>query len=134
MADFCEKGYWWAVLPYDLIKDLPNLKLSPSAVKPERDRRPRLLVDHTWSKVNQQTEPFFAKPVMQFGKALPRLFYRVHRSDPKFGKVYLSKYDLNDGFYRMGLIPDQAPNLAVILPPYEGEPQLVAIPLVCTMG
>ena len=133
MADFCERGFW-VVLPYDLVRHLDELKLSPSAVKPERDRRPRLLVDHTWFGVNDATQEYPAKEVMQFGHALPRVLHRVHHSNPSFGPVYLAKFDISDGFYRMATIPKQAPNLAVILPPYDGEPQLVAIPLVCTMG
>ena len=133
MADFCERGFW-AVLPFDSVKDLEELKLSPSAVKPERDRRPRLINDHTWFGVNDATEEYVAKEVMQFGNALPRILHRVHHSNPAFGPVYLAKFDISDGFYRMATNPKQAPNLAVIMPPYDGEPQLVAIPLVCTMG
>ena len=133
MADFCERGFW-AVLPFDSVKDLEELKLSPSAVKPERDRRPRLIIDHTWFGVNAATEEYVAKEVMQFGNALPRILHRVHHSNPAFGPVYLAKFDISDGFYRMATNPKQAPNLAVIMPPYDGEPQLVAIPLVCTMG
>ena len=133
MADFCERGFW-VVLPYDMVKHLPNLKLSPAAVKPERDRRPRLLVDHTWWGVNDATEPYFAKGVMQFGRALSRLLYRIHHSNPKFGTSFLAKFDLSDGFYRMATRPSDAPNLAVVMPKYPDEPQLIAIPLVCTMG
>lgn len=133
MSDFADRGFW-AILPYELVKDLPNLKLSPAAVKPERERRPRLLVDHTWHGVNQATEDFFAKEVMQFGRALPRLLFRIHHSNPAFGEVFLAKFDISDGFYRMATDPDQAPNLAVMMPRYPNEPQLIAIPLVCTMG
>ena len=37
MADFCERGFW-AVLPLEAVEHLEQLKLSPSAVKPERTR------------------------------------------------------------------------------------------------
>jgi hypothetical protein len=39
MADMFEKGQWIA-LPFDQVKDLPNLRISPIGVVPQRDRRP----------------------------------------------------------------------------------------------
>ena len=47
MSEFIENKFW-VVLPYELIRGLPSLQLSPSAVKDERDRKPRLLSDHSW--------------------------------------------------------------------------------------
>jgi hypothetical protein len=44
MAEFCEKDFW-VVLPYHMVRCLPGLKLSPLGVIPQRDRRPRLIVD-----------------------------------------------------------------------------------------
>ena len=58
---------------------------------------------------------------------------KIHRADPRYGPVYLAKYDLSDGFYRMHLAPADMFKLATMLPVMEGEEQLVAIPLVCTM-
>ena len=46
----------------------------------------------------------------------------------------MAKFDIADGFYRLFLDPDDAPKLAVLMPRYEGEPQLVAVPLSLTMG
>ena len=46
----------------------------------------------------------------------------------------MAKFDISNGFYRLFLDPDNAPKLAVLMPRYEGEPQLVAIPLSLTMG
>jgi hypothetical protein len=49
--------------------------------------------------------------------------------------VHLSKYDIKDGYYHMFLHADDCPWLASIMPRYEGEEQLIAIPMVaCTMG
>ena len=39
MANNIENKFWM-VLPYDLVRDQPNLMLSPAAVKEERERRP----------------------------------------------------------------------------------------------
>ena len=51
MLDFCQQGYW-VVLPYDVAVTLPGLRISPLGVVPQRDRRPRLIVDYTFSGVN----------------------------------------------------------------------------------
>jgi hypothetical protein len=58
----------------------------------------------------------------------------VRHADPKYGPVYLSKHDIKDGFYWMFLKADDCIRLAIILPKYEGEPQLIAVPMAATMG
>jgi hypothetical protein len=133
MADFVESGFY-AVLPYTHVRDLPGLRLSPLGIKEERDRRARLVVDHTWFGVNQNTVEYTTKEAMQFGGTLYRILSKIHHADPKYGPVYLAKYDVKDGFYRMMVRPEHTPSLCVILPRYEGEVQMVAVPLVLTMG
>ena len=46
----------------------------------------------------------------------------------------MAKFDISDGFYCLFLDPNDAPKLAVLMPRYEGELQLVAMPLSLTMG
>ena len=46
MAELMESWYW-TVLPYRSVRHLPNLRLSPAAVKEERARKPQLLCDHS---------------------------------------------------------------------------------------
>lgn len=134
MCEFIEDGFW-SVLPYELVKDLPGLRLSPAQIKEERDRKPRFIADHTFWEINENTIRSTAPmDAMQFGGALHRLLHKVRHANPKHGKVYISKYDLKDGFYRIHLRPSQCPSLAVVLPEYEGMPRLVAVPLVLTMG
>ncbi len=137
MAELIESKFW-AVLPYDLIRHLEELMLSPAAVKEERDRKPRLLCDHSWpwpwGSTNESTVPHAPPEAMQFGGTLHRLLYLVRHADPKFGPVRINKQDLKDAFYRMFLRALDCLHLALILPRYEGEPQLVAIPLATTMG
>ena len=72
--------------------------------------------------------------VMQFGGALSRILWLLQHADPAEGPVYMAKFDISDGFYRLFLDPDDAPKLAVLMPKYDGEPQLVAVPLSLTMG
>lgn len=100
MADFVESGFY-AVLPYSKVRHLPGLRLSPLGIKEERDRRARLVVDHTWFLVNQNTLELTPKEAMQFGGALYRVLYRVHHADARYGPVYLAKFDVKDGYYRM---------------------------------
>ena len=71
---------------------------------------------------------------MQFGGALPQILFYARHANPKFGPARANKNDVKDAFYRMHLKLSHCPKLASIMPRYEGEPQLVAIPMSCTMG
>ena len=137
MSEFIDNKFW-VVIPYELARELPNLQLSPAAVKDERDRKPRLLSDHSWDwgwpSVNESTLPHAPPEAMQFGRALDRILYQVRHSNPKFGPPRLCKHDIKDGFYRMFLRAQDCPRLALVLPRYDNEPQLVAIPNSSTMG
>jgi hypothetical protein len=133
MADYIEKGFW-VVLPYHLVKDLPNLRLSPIGVVPQRNRRPRPIVDYTFFGVNTATQPNVPYESMQFGRMLERMLRRVLLADPTKGKTYLIKVDLADGFYRQFLAPADIPKLGVTFPSAPGEPPLVALPLRLPMG
>jgi hypothetical protein len=65
-VDFLQKRFW-TILPYRLLRHLPNLRLSPLGVVPQRDRRPRLIVDLSYYFVNQECTPVAPKEAMQFG-------------------------------------------------------------------
>ena len=137
LAEFVESKFW-AVLPYPLVREL-ELMLSPAAVKEERERKPRLLCDHSWpwsgwTSVNDSTLAHAPPEAMQFGRTLTRLLTDIRHSNPKFGPVRTAKYDIKDGFYRLFLRARECLRLSLVLPKYEGETQLVAIPLACTMG
>ena len=58
----------------------------------------------------------------------------VRHANPKYGPVRASKQDIKDGFYRLFLKALDCLRLAVILPKYDDEPQLIGIPMACTMG
>jgi hypothetical protein len=133
MADFCRQGFW-VVLPLDEVIDMELLRLSPLGVVPQRDRRPRLINDLTFSDVNANTIKTGPAEAMQFGRALQRILYQVRHSNPEHGPVYASKLDVADGFYRLGVNTRQALRLACLLPREQQEPQLVGIPLALPMG
>ena len=134
MCDFAEDGFWTLLL-YDLIKDLPGLRLSPAQIKEEKDRRPRFIADHSYSAVNEHSLRCTAPAeAMQFGGAMYCLLYNLRHSNPRHGLVYISKYDVKDGFYRVHLRPAHCLSLCVTMPHYDGLPPLVVVPLVLTMG
>lgn len=132
MLEFCQQGFW-TVLPLHIALLLPNLQLSPLGVVPQRNRRPRLIVDYTYSKVNDDTLRLAPPDAMQFGKALQRILTKIVHADPTYGPVWLSKIDIADGFYRIGLRPSDVPRLGVILPTSTDIP-LVALLLSLPMG
>ena len=133
MADMIRKGYW-IVLPYHLVRHLANLRISPMGAVPQRERRPRIIVDYSFSSVNQEADRVAPPEAMQFGRALNRVLNRIATADPADGPVYLSKLDLSDGFYRVPLRDSDIPMLGVAFPIAPGEPPLVAFPLVLPMG
>ena len=142
MADFAQKGFW-TVLPYEAVRELSrlpgfrhlrSLRVSPLGCVPQRDRRPRLIVDLSFYGVNADTVKLAPHEAMQFGRALERLLFRIRHADPRYGPVYLNKIDISDGFYRVALAASSAPKLAVVLPMRPGEPTLLAIPLSLPMG
>ena len=100
---------------------------------PQRERRPRIIVDYSFSNVNQEADKG-APEAMQLGRALNRVLHRIATADPADGPVYLMKLDLSDGFYRVPLRDSDIPLLGVTFPVAPGEPPLVAMPLVLPMG
>lgn len=125
---------YWTVLPAAEIIHHQDLRLSPLGVVPQHDRRPRIICDYTFSGVNAATLHTGPHEAMRFGHALRRILARIVRANPKFGPVYLGKYDLADGYYRIPVNPAHAMRLACLLPTASGEEPLVAIPLVLPMG
>jgi len=107
MTDYVKKRFW-VVLPFRSVRDMPHLKLSPCEVVPQRDRRPRPIIDYTFSGVNQKSLPLAPPTSMQFGRALQRILQRIAYADPRFGPVHMLKFDLSDGYYRVRLSPEAA--------------------------
>lgn len=133
MADMTAKGQWM-LLPYDLLRHLPQLRISPIGVVPQHDRRPRTIVDLSFFGVNDETIPLAPSESMQFGRALQRLLQRLVDADPRYGPTYIIKVDIADGFYRIHLNPRDTPLLGVAFPSAPDGTPLVAIPLTLPMG
>ena len=139
LLDFTKKGFW-IVLPFRMVQQLQSLghllglRVSPMGVVPQRNRRPRIIVDLSFYDINRDTVNFAPKHAMQFGRTLERLLYQIRHANPRYGHVYLAKVDLSDGFYRVALHDSAIAKLAVALPRFPGEEQLLALPLVLPMG
>ena len=133
MLDFSQQGYW-VIVPYDVARTWPNLRISPLGVVPQRNRRPRLIVDYTFSGLNAETLQWAPREAMQFGRALQRVLTTVLHADPRYGAVHMAKIDVADGFYRVWVRLDDVPKLGVVLPTAPGTPPLVAFPLALPMG
>ncbi len=137
LLDFVKKGYW-VVLPYKKLRNqreqVKLLRVSPMGVVPQRERRPRLIVDYSFSNLNQETIKLAPQEAMQFGRALQRLLESIVAADPMYGPVKMAKVDISDGFYRIWLNLQHIPRLAVSIPSLEGEEPLLALPLVLPMG
>jgi len=132
-TDMVAMGFW-TVLPYPAVRTLPHLALAPAGVVPQRERRPRPIIDYTFNAVNQNSAPLAPYPAMQFGAALQRLLQRIAYANPAFGPVYLAKLDLADGYYRIPLAPHAVQQLAVVLPADAGGDALIGLPLSLPMG
>ena len=98
MLDFVNKGFF-TLSPWRLVKDLPGLQVSPLGIMPQRKRRPRLTVDHSFCGINAETVQLAPSEAMQFGRTLERTLQNVRHADPHHGPVCLSKVDLADGFH-----------------------------------
>ena len=131
--DMINKGQW-IILPYSKVKELPGLRLSPPRVVPQRDRRPRWIVDYSWWNVNQETLPLAPKGAMQFGNTLDHILREILLADPAYGQTEMMKVDIADGFYRIQLNVNDISKLGVVFPTKEGKEPLVAFPLVLPMG
>ena len=86
------------VLLWRVALRLKHLRLSPLGVVPQRNRRPRLIVDYTFSGVNDETACLAPAEAMQFGKALHRFLHKLVHADARYGTVYMGKIDIADGF------------------------------------
>ena len=133
MADMIDQGYW-VILPYSNVLHLPHLRLSPLGVVPQRDRRPRIIVDYTFWGINDDTVPLAPSESMQFGRAFERILHKIRRANRRFGPTYMIKVDIADGFYRLFVSAPTIATLGVVFPQYEDEEPLVAFPLVLPMG
>ena len=71
---------------------------------------------------------------MQYICALDHLFREIVFADPALGPAYILKADVSDGFYCIGIRPEEAPKIGLIFLSGADEYPMVAIPLMLPMG
>jgi hypothetical protein len=101
---------------------------------PQRERRPRPIMDYTYNEVNTHSLDVAPQAAMQFGHTWNRFLQQLAYANPRFGPPLIAKLDLADGYYRVPLSASAALELAVVLPS-DGSPEpLIGIPLSLPMG
>jgi hypothetical protein len=70
-------------------------------VVPQRAQCPRIIVDYSFSGLNNETIRMAPREAMQFGKALKRILQTIVDAIPDHGPVNLIKVDISEGFYRI---------------------------------
>ena len=112
---------------------LPGLRLIPPGMKVKRYQRPCWLGDYSYFKTTAETLPVACLSATQYGWALHHLIREIVYADPELGYVYLLKVDVSNGFYRIGLRPEDATKLGLIFLSGKEEEPMVAIPLTLPM-
>ena len=100
---------------------------------PQRGRRDCIVIDYTWSGFNEANRSL-APDSMQFGHALQRILHHMYDADPHHGPIYMITVDIADGFYRVGLAPEDVLSLGICLPPGPDGKTMVVFPLFLPMG
>jgi hypothetical protein len=62
--NYVQVGYW-TVLPYSAVRSYKSLRLAPAGVVPQRERRPRPIMDYTYYGTNQHCYPDAPHHAMQ---------------------------------------------------------------------
>lgn len=89
MLELGKQGFW-VVLPLHVALTLPNLHLSPLGVVPECNCRPRLIVNFSYSSVNDETAGLApCSEAMQFRKALQCIMSKLIQANPGYGPSWL---------------------------------------------
>jgi hypothetical protein len=131
-ADMMEAGQW-VVVPYRCVRHLRGLRLSPTGVVPQKNRRPRNIVDYTFYLINQAAL-CLSPDSLQFGHTLRRLLQKLHRADTRRGRIYLSKTDIADAFMRVWIQADHVLSLGALIHHLPGKESMVAFPMILPMG
>ena len=83
---------------------------------PQRERRPRVIVDYAFVGLNKETVKLAHQESMQFGKLVEQLTMVIVYSDPTLGPCLLYKIDMMDVLYIIPLSTSAFLKLAVMLP------------------
>ena len=146
VIDKAKKGQCRVVEWEQLKKDgvPPQLKISPIAMIPHKSRMFRAILDLSFSvrlrdgskvtSVNDGTTlEAPAGAIDQLGHSLMRVIHAFAEADPD-AKIFMVKFDIKDGFWRLDCQKGEEWNFAYVLPQAAGEPVRLVIPTSLQMG
>jgi len=136
------------IVLWDTIKDNPptQLKISPIAAIPHKSRGYRSILDLSFSlklknggirpSVNDTTIKTAPKGALdQLGHALSRIIHAfAEADDTPDAKIFMAKWDVKDGFWRMMCEEGEEWNFTYVLPQPAGEPVKLVVPMSLQMG
>jgi hypothetical protein len=135
------------MLGWDSIKDNPpkELKILPIAAIPHKSKDFCLILDllsfclrlangGVRASVNDTTEKTApAGTINQLGECLSRLIHAFAEADNN-AKIFMAKWDIKDGFWRMDCVKGEEWNFAYVLPQEKGKPITLMVPTSLQMG
>jgi len=141
-----EKKGQCRVIEWDSIKHDPpkELKVSPIAMIPHKSRLFRAILDLSFrlglkcgedlNSVNESTEKTAPKGAIdQLGHSLMRMIHAFAQADEN-AKIFMAKWDIKDGFWRLDCEDGQEWNFAYVLPQPPGVPVKLVVPTSLQMG
>ncbi len=84
--------------------------------------------------VNKDTLFLAVMEAMQYGWSIEQILREILFNNPAHGLVHMTKLDISDGYFWIGLNIDDIPKLGVVFPTLPGDKHLIAFPLVLPMG
>ena len=137
------------IVDWEHIKNLPDhlfpqaLKSSPLSAVTHKSRGWRAILDLSWSlqwekgeipSVNENTTKTAPRgSVDQIGHALQRIIHAIATA-PSGEKVFLAKWDVQDGFWQMVCEKGAEWNFCYVLPQEAGKPIKLVVPTALQMG
>ncbi len=134
------------VVLWDDIKDNfpPQLKISPLALVPHKSRLFRAILDLSFRlrlqsggfipSVNETSEKTAPQAACeQLGHVLRRIIHAFAEADED-AKIFMAKFDIKDGFWRMDCAEGEEWNFAYVMPQEEGQPVRLVVPTSLQMG
>jgi hypothetical protein len=131
---------------WDDIKDNPppQLKILPIAAIPHKSKAFRSILDLSFSlhlknggileSVNDSTIKMAPRGALdQLGQALSRIIHAFAKADED-AKIFMAKWDINDGFWHMDCEIGEEYNFAYVLPQEEGTQLTLVVPPSLQMG
>ena len=135
-----------SIVLWDDIKDNPppELKISPLAMIPHKSRMFRAILDLSFpiklsdgtiipsvNSTTSKTAPQGA--INQIGHSLLRIIHAFATADPD-AKIFMAKWDIKDGFWRLDCEQGQEWNFCYVLPTLNNAPVQLVVPTSLQMG